>query len=153
MDKEIGKWYKSPGGGIYRINYAIKHPVDDNYYIQIERVPCIWDYMKRSIATKYEIKEFFLIFRLDLGDKTEQQIINDAYIIGMLINDSVLKLNELIKNKESSSKNNDIDKRDKIIQDFQFKNEEKIYRYGSLDELRDILDIDIMDVLQVYSPY
>ncbi len=153
MDNEIGKWYKAPGGSIYRINYAIKHPVDDEFFIQIEKVPCIWDYTKRSASSRYEIKEYFFMFYLDPKDDTEQQIINKAYITGMLLNESLTKLNKLITGENVEDINKNILKKNKVIQDFQFKSEEIVYREATLEGLRDTLDIDIMDALQIVSPY
>lgn len=158
MDVEIGKWYKNPKGPIYKINFATQHPIDGRFYIEMEIVYGIYDYSKRGSSTRYEMVECFYSFFMEMEGRTEQQLLNTAYINCTLLSDlkntSDLYLdNYYDKITEENKKKYETD-RAILSNRFNFKRSTKEHKASNPMTLRGkLINLDDSIELEINSPY
>lgn len=143
MDNEIGKWYKAPRGMIYRINFGAVHPITGLFFLEVEMFNSILDYSKRSVATRYEISEWFYQFYVDKEGKEDQDILNNAYVTCKLLNDTY----------EQAQKDNNIDDMDILSKRFRFIRDTKTLRVSEIEDARISLNIQDNLVIDIVNPY
>lgn len=143
MDNEIGKWYKAPRGMIYRINFGSIHPITGLFFLEVEMFNSIFDYSKRSAATRYEVLEWFYQFYIDKQEKDEQDILNEAYITCKLLNDTY----------EQAQRDNNIDDMEILHKRFKFIRDSKTIRVAEISDLKQILDIQDGLTIEIVNAY
>lgn len=143
MNIEVGKWYRAPKGMVYRVNFAETHPISGLFYLEVETIEKIFDYSKRSESTRFEFSDFFFQFYLEKQEKTDQELLNNAYVMCKLLNDTC---NEVTLTKDKASL-------DILNLKFRFKRETKSLRAPSIEAIKRGMAMPDDLNIEISSPY
>lgn len=143
MNIEVGKWYKAPKGMVYRVNFAETHPISGLLYLELEMIKSVFDYSKRSQSTRFEFTDWFYQFYLEKQEKTDQEMLNNAYIMCKLLNDTC---NEATESKNETAM-------EILTSKFRFKRENKSLRAESIETIKRGLGMEDSLIIDIVNPY